>query len=206
MSIRPTDLKESAYEPSETSNLTESEIKKEEVKKKYLFILLFLIIDYLITISIILDDSNIFRDLDNINYVNLLVSGICLTAFYLFILISLILYRVCLAKIIKYLFIVLIGGYFFYLLIMKIIHFVNDFSDLGYLDFIFVSLLLVSLAPKVLFFFFFFFYIVRLVEKYECQKGEEHEEFRQNLENKMGRGDDTNWSKTSMPSEPRISN
>ena len=110
MSIRPTDLKESAYEPSETSNLTESEIKKEEVKKKYLFILLFLIIDYLITISIILDDSNIFRDLDNINYVNLLVSGICLTAFYLFILISLILYRVCLAKIIKYLFIVLIGG------------------------------------------------------------------------------------------------
>ena len=38
MSIRPTDLKESAYEPSETSNLTESEIKKEEVKKNiYLF-------------------------------------------------------------------------------------------------------------------------------------------------------------------------
>jgi hypothetical protein len=206
MSIRPTDLKESAYEPSETSNLTESEIKKEEVKKKYLFILLFLIIDYLITISIILDDSNIFRDLDNINYANLLVSGICLTAFYLFILISLILYRVCLSKIIKYLFLVLIGGYFFYLLIMKIIHFVNDFSDLGYLDFIFVSLLLVSLAPKVLFFCYIDAYIVRLVEKYECQKGEEHEELRQNLENKMVRGDDTNWSKTSMPSEPRISN
>ena len=33
MSIRPTDLKESAYEPSETSNLTESEIKNLIQKK-----------------------------------------------------------------------------------------------------------------------------------------------------------------------------
>ena len=66
-----------------------------------------------------------------------------------------------------------------------------------------MSLLLVSLAPKVLFFCYIDAYIVRLVEKYECQKGEEHEEFRQNLENKMERGDNTNWSKTSLSNEPK---
>ena len=48
-------------------------------------------------------------------------------------------------------------------------------------------------------------FIRNLVEKYDCQKGEEHEDFRQNLENKMGRGDNTNWSKTSLPVDPQRS-
>ena len=49
-------------------------------------------------------------------------------------------------------------------------------------------------------------FIRNLVEKYDCQKGEEHENFKQNLEYKMkGDRDNTNWSKTSLPVDPQRS-
>ena len=202
MSIRPTELKESVYE-SEDSDMTESEIKTEEVKKNYLFMILFIVIDYVITGVIIVHESNIFNQEADINYLFLIINGACLTAFFLFIIISLLFYKVCLSKIIKYLYIIILGAYFVYLLVLKIIYFVNHFDDVIALDWVFLVLLLLTIAPRLFFFCYIDAYIIALVQKYEYQKEEDHEDFKQDLENKMERGDNTNWSKTSLPNEPK---
>jgi hypothetical protein len=204
MSIRPTELKESVYE-SEDSDMTESEIKTEEVKKNYLFMILFIAIDYVITGVIIVHESNIFNSEADINYLFLIIYGACLTAFFLFIIISLLFYKVCLSKIIKYLYIIILGAYFVYLLVLKIIYFVNHFDDVIALDWVFLVLLLLTIAPRLFFFCYIDAYIIALVQKYEYQKEEDHEDLKQALENKMEmeRGDNTNWSKTSLPKEPK---
>ena len=202
MSIRPTELKESVYE-SEDSDMTDSEIKTEEVKKNYLFMILFIAIDYVITGVIIVHESNIFNSEADINYLFLIINGACLTAFFLFIIISLLFYKVCLSKIIKYLYIIILGAYFVYLLVLKIIYFVNHFDDVIALDWVFLVLLLLTIAPRLFFFCYIDAYIIALVQKYEYQKEEDHENFKQDLENKMDRGDNTNWSKTSLPNEPK---
>ena len=202
MSIRPTELKESVYE-SEDSDMTESEIKTEEVKKNYLFMILFIVIDYVITGVIIVHESNIFNQEADINYLFLIINGACLTAFFLFIIISLLFYKVCLSKIIKYLYIIILGAYFVYLLVLKIIYFVNHFDDVIALDWVFLVLLLLTIAPRLFFFCYIDAYIIALVQKYEYQKEEDHEKFKQDLENNMERGDNTNWSKTSLPNEPK---
>ena len=202
MSIRPTELKESVYE-SEDSDMTESEIKTEEVKKNYLFMILFIVIDYVITGVIIVHESNIFNSEADINYLFLIINGACLTTFFLFIIIALLFYKVCLSKIIKYLYIIILGAYFVYLLVLKIIYFVNHFDDVGTLDIVFLILLLLTIAPRLFFFCYIDAYIIALVQKYEYQKEEDHEDFKQDLENKMERGDNTNWSKTSLPNEPK---
>ena len=202
MSIRPTELKESVYE-SEDSDMTESEIKTEEVKKNYLFMILFIAIDYVITGVIIVHESNIFNSEADINYLFLIINGACLTAFFLFIIIALLFYKVCLSKIIKYLYIIILGAYFVYLLVLKIIYFVNHFDDVIALDWVFLVLLLLTIAPRLFFFCYIDAYIIALVQKYEYQKEEDHEDFKQDLENKMERGDNTNWSKTSLPNEPK---
>ena len=202
MSIRPTELKESVYE-SEDSDMTESEIKTEEVKKNYLFMILFIAIDYVITGVIIVHESNIFNSEADINYLFLIINGACLTAFFLFIIIALLFYKVCLSKIIKYLYIIILGAYFVYLLVLKIIYFVNHFDDVIALDWVFLVLLLLTIAPRLFFFCYIDAYIIALVQKYEYQKEEDHEDFKQDLENKMDRGDNTNWSKTSLPNEPK---
>ena len=202
MSIRPTELKESVYE-SEDSDMTESEIKTEEVKKNYLFMILFIVIDYVITGVIIVHESNIFNSEADINYLFLIINGACLTAFFLFIIIALLFYKVCLSKIIKYLYIIILGAYFVYLLVLKIIYFVNHFDDVIALDWVFLVLLLLTIAPRLFFFCYIDAYIIALVQKYEYQKEEDHEKFKQDLENNMERGDNTNWSKTSLPNEPK---
>ena len=201
MSIRPTELKESAYE-SVDSDLSESEIKKKEVKANYKYLVLFVGIDFVITICIILHESGVFEgEINSLPF--LLINTISVTVFFLFILISLLLFRVCLSKVIKYIYLVIVSGYFIYLLVLKIIFFVNHFDDIVTLDLIFLFLLLVTVVPRVFFFCYIDSFIRNLVEKYDCQRGEEHEDFRQNLENKMERGDNTNWSKTSLPAEPK---
>ena len=202
MSIRPTELKESVYE-SEDSDMTESEIKTEEVKKNYFFMILFIAIDYVITGVIIVHESNIFNSEADINYLFLIINGACLTAFFLFIIIALLFYKVCLSKIIKYLYIIILGAYFVYLLVLKIIYFVNHFDDVIALDWAFLVFLLLTIAPRLFFFCYIDAYIIALVQKYEYQKEEDHEKFKQDLENNMERGDNTNWSKTSLPNEPK---
>ena len=200
MSIRPTEIKETIYE-SANSDMKDSEIKKQVAKKKYYFIILFTSIDYVIIICNILYESNIFYSNKGNNYIFLVINAACFTAFFLFIIISLLCYNVCLSKIAKYLYIGLSSIYFIYLLVLKIIYFINNFSNIEHLDTIFLILLLITIIPKLFFFCYIDAYIVALVEKDECEKGEEHEDFRQNLENKMERGDNTNWSKTSMPND-----
>jgi hypothetical protein len=202
MSIRPTELKESVYE-SEDSDMTESEIKTEEVKKNYLFMILFIVIDYVITGVIIVHESNIFNSDAENNYLFLIINGGCFTAFFLFIIISLLLYKVCLSKIIKYLYVIILGAYFVYFLVLKIIYFVNHFDEVGILDIIFLILLLITIIPRLFFFCYIDAYIIALVQKYEYKKEEDHEVFKQALENEMERGDNTNWSKTSLPNEPK---
>ena len=119
MSIRPTEINNQMYE-SRATDMTESEIKKEDLKKKYLFLLLFIVIDYLITILVIFQESNVFKEAEN-NYLFLSINSIGFTLFELFILISLALFRVYLSKVIKYLYIVIIFIYFFFLLIKKFV-------------------------------------------------------------------------------------
>ena len=202
MSIRPTELKESVYE-SEDSDMTESEIKTGEVKKNYLFMILFIIIDYIITGFIIIHESNIFNSDADINYIFLIINGAGLTVFFLFIIISLLFYNVCLSKIIKYLYVFILAAHFIYLLVLKIIYFVNHFDELGTLDIVFLILLLLTIAPRLFFFCYIDAYIIALVQRSEYQKEEAHEYFKQDLENKMERGDNTNWSKTSLPNNPK---
>ena len=201
MSIRPTEINNPMF-VSGVSDLAESEIKKGELKKKYIFLLLFLVIDYIMTIFTIFQESNIFKEGDN-NYTFLAINAICFTVFDLFILISLSLFRVYLSKVIKYLFLIIIFIYFFFLLIKKIAFFVNNLDDVSLIDVLFLFFLLISIVPKLLFFCSIDSFIVKLMETNECQREEDHEDFRQNLENKMERGDNTNWSKTSLPNEPR---
>ena len=201
MSIRPTDLKDQAYIPV-GPDISESEIKKKELKKYYLFLILFVAIDFIITTFVILHESNIFSDGEK-NYIFLSINLACFTIFILFIIISLNLYRLCLSKIVKYLYISLISIYFFYILILKLIFFVNDFDDVAIIDIVIFFLFLSSIIPKVFFFHYIGVFINILIEKYECQRGEEHDEFKDNIANKMDRGDNTNWSKTSLPSEVR---
>ena len=204
MSIRPSDFKETMYAPTEESSMSESEIKKQEVKRNFRFVILFLVIDYVMTVCVIVDESNIFGkkkvSYDSVPYLIGCIAG--LTVFFIFIIISLLFYRVGLAKVIKYIYLGICGAYFILLLVMKIMYFVNHFDDLTFLDILFLLILVLTIIPKIFFFCYIGNYIIRLVEKYEAQKGEEHEDFRNNLENKMERGDATNWSKTSLPNQP----
>ena len=203
MSIRPTDLKEPVYEAE--PDLAESEIKKKELKINYILLITFLSLDLVITIIIILHESNVFNQ-GEIHLVFLLVNIIIFTVFSLFVFISITLFKEDLAKIVKFLHIILTMLYLGYLLIKKIIYFANNFKSIGVFDVIFIFLLLLTIIPRVLFYVYIKKYIVILKEKNECQIGEEHEDFRQNLENKMERGDNTNWSKTSLPSDKRTTN
>ena len=205
MSIRPTEINNPMF-VSGVSDLAESEIKKGELKKKYLFLLLFLLIDYIMTIFNIFQESNIFRGEEENDYTFLSINAICFTVFEVFILISLSLFRIFLSKVIKYLFLIIIFLYFFFLLIRKIIFFVNHFEEVSIIDLLFLFLLLISIVPKLFFFGSIDGFIIKLLEKNECQREEDHEDFRQDLENKMERGDNTNWSKTSLPNEPRTTN
>ena len=202
MSIRPTEINNPIFE-SNAPDMTESEIKIQQLKKKYLIIALFVTIDYIITLMVIFQESNIFKEDEN-DYIFLSVNSIIFTLFDLFILISLSFFRVYLSKVIKYLFIVIIYIYFFFLLIRKIVFFVNNFDDVSVIDLLFLFLLLVSIFPKIFFLCYIDPFILLMIEKNECQRQEEHEDFRQNLENKMERGDNTNWSKTSLPSDTRV--
>ena len=203
MSIRPTDLKEPVYDAE--PDMSEIEIKKKDLKTSYILLITFLSIDLVVTIVIILHESNVFNK-NEIDLVFLLVNIILFTAFYLFVFISISLFKEDFSKIVKFLHIILTMLYLGYLLIKKIIYFVKNFKSIGVFDVVFLFLLLLTIIPKVLFYVFIKRYIVILREKNECQRGEEHEDFRQNLENKMERGDNTNWSKTSLPTDKRTSN
>ena len=200
MSIRPTEMIEPTFEPE--PDITETEIKKKELGKHYIILIILLAIDLIITILIILQESNIFNNEEN-DITFLLVNIILFTVFILFILISLSFFRVCLSMVIKYVYGIFLLIYLFYFIIRKIIFFVNYFDDVEIIHVLFFFLVLVTIIPRVFFYNYIDIFINKIKEKYECQMGEEHEDFRQDLANKMERGDNTNWSKTSLPNDPK---
>ena len=200
MSIRPTDIKEPIFEAE--PDITETEIKKKELIKYYIILIIILAIDLIITITIILQESNVFDNEEN-DLTFLLVNIILFTVFILFVLISLSFFRVCLSMVIKYVYGIFLLIYLFYFVVRKIIFFVNYLDDVNIVHVLFFFLVLLTIIPRVFFYNLIDNFIIKIKEKYECQMGEEHEDFRQDLANKMERGDNTNWSKTSLPNDPK---
>ena len=149
MSIRPKDMKEPTFEPE--PDITETEIKKKELRKHYIILIILLVIDLIITILIILQESNIFNNEEN-DITFLLVNIILFTVFILFILISLSLFRVCLSMVIKYVYGIFLLIYLFYFIIRKIIFFVNYFDDVEIIHVLFFFLVLVTIIPRVIFY------------------------------------------------------
>ena len=66
---------------------------------------------------------------------------------------------------------------------------------------VFLVITLLIIIPRLIVYHFIKLLIIKINEIEDCKKGEEHDQFRQNLENKMERGENTNWSKTSLSSE-----
>jgi len=200
MSIRPSERKESAYSTVE-SPPTDLELKTKEAKAIYLFMLIFVGIDYFLSVLIIIKESYFFRN-DKDNDITLfLIKTISITVFFLFIIISLVFFNLKLTKIIRYFYIIIVILYYVFEIFLNIKNFVTNFKDSDWMDILFFLFVLLTIIPRLFFFYNIDLLIIKINEIEDCKKGEEHDNFRENLENKMERGEDTNWSKTSLPSE-----
>ena len=200
MSIRPTERKDSAYSAVEAPP-SDVELKKKEAKNIYYIMLIFIAIDYILTSLIIIKESYFFKSDKENEIILFLIKIILVTVFFLFVVISLIFLNIKLTKIMKYIFIIITVLYYIFEIIISIKYFIDNFSDLYWLDILFFLLFLITIIPRIFFIYYIGLLIIKINEMKEYQKGEEHDNFRQNLENKMERGDDTNWSKTSLPTE-----
>lgn len=199
MSIRPSERKESNYSAVE-SPPSDLELKTKEAKNIFLFLLIFIGIDYILDLLIISKESNFFNDKEN-EIALFVIKLVCLTVFFLFVIISLSLFNVKLTKIVRYVYIIVLGLYFIFEVIWSIKEFVQHYSDSNWVDFLCFLLILLTLIPRIFFFYNADALIIKITEIDDCKSGEAHDKFRENLENKMERGEDTNWSKTSLPSE-----
>ena len=200
MSIRPTDGNDSSYSVVQTP-MTDLELKTKEAKQKYYFMLILIGIDYLISVLVIIKESYFFKSDKENDIALFLIKLLSLTAFFLFIAISLFFLNLRLTKVIKYIYIIVLGLYYIFELFMNIKYFIQHFSESDWMDMVFFLFILLTIIPRLIFFYNLDGLIVRIVEIDDFRNGEEHDKLRQNLENKMERGEDTNWSKTSLPSE-----
>ena len=201
MSIRPTERKESAFSAVEAPP-SDLELRIKEAKKIYYNMLIFLGIDYLLSVLIIIKESNLLSDDEN-DYTLLIIKTVSLTVFFLFLMISLCFFKLRLTKIIKYIYIIIVILYYLYELFVNVKGFIKEFSDTNWVDMVAFLFTLLTIIPRIFFFYDVDLLIIKIVEIDDCRKGEEHDNFRENLENKMERGEDTNWSKTSLPTEKR---
>ena len=201
MSIRPTERKESAFSAVEAPP-SDLELRIKEAKKIYYNMLIFLGIDYLLSVLIIIKESNLLSDDEN-DYTLLIIKTVSLTVFFLFFMISLCFFKLRLTKIIKYIYIIIVILYYLYELFVNVKGFIKEFSDTNWVDMVAFLFALLTIIPRIFFFYNIDLLIIKIVEIDDCRKGEEHDNFRENLENKMERGEDTNWSKTSLPTEKR---
>ncbi len=201
MSIRPTERKESAFSAVEAPP-SDLELRIKEAKKIYYNMLIFLGIDYLLSVLIIIKESNLLSDDEN-DYTLLIIKTVSLTVFFLFLIISLCFFKLRLTKIIKYIYIIIVILYYLYELFVNVKGFIKEFSDTNWVDMVAFLFALLTIIPRIFFFYDVDLLIIKIVEIDDCRKGEEHDNFRENLENKMERGEDTNWSKTSLPTEKR---
>jgi len=199
MSIRPTEKPEFSYSTEEAPP-TDRELKTKEAKAIYYMLLLFAGIDYVISVLIIINESNFFDSDEENDYFSFIIKLSCLTIFMLFFLLSLFFFNLQLTKIIKIVYIVSIIIYYCYEFYSIIALFVDEHFKSDWIDALFFIFVILTIIPRILFFCYIDTLIKKLIEIDDIKKGEEHDKFRQNLENKMER-DDTNWSKTSLTSE-----
>ena len=199
MSIRPTEIPENSYSAEEAPP-TDRELKTKEAKIIYYMLLLFAGIDYIISVLVIINESNFFDAEAENEYFLFIIKLSCYTVFTLFVVLSLFLFNLQLTKIIKIVYIVCILIYYCYEFYSIIALFINDEFNSDWIDVLFFIFVIITIIPRVLFFCYIDTLIKKLIEIDDIKKGEEHDKFRQNLENKMER-DDTNWSKTSLTSE-----
>ena len=200
MSIRATERIESVYSNIE-SPPSDLELKTKEAKSINNLLFIFISIDYILSVLIIINECNIFKNKEN-DFIMLLIKVISLTLFYSLIIISLILLKQKLAKVLRYIYLAFAILYFLFELFLNVIIYMKEIPDNYWFDILFFILILITMIPRILFFYYFGLLIRKIIEIDDCKKGEEHDKFRQNLENRMERGD-TNWSKTSLPSEKR---
>lgn len=196
MSIRPTERPESSYSTQEAPP-TDRELKTKEAKIIYYILLLFAGIDYILSVLIIINESNFFDTDEENDYLSFIIKLICITVFTAFVLLSLFFFNLQLTKIIKIVYIAFILIYYCYELYSIISLFIDGDIKSDWIDILFFFFVILTIVPRVLFFCYIDTLIKKLNEIDDIKKGEEHDTFRQNLENKMER-DDTNWSKTSL--------
>lgn len=199
MSIRPTERKDYAYSSVEAP-LTDIELKTKEAKNRYYKIILIIGIDYFFSSLIIINESYFFNDKEN-EILLFIIQVSCFTVFLLFIIISLLFLNKQFTKIVKYIYILVLALYYIFELFWQIRYLVQYFDDAKWLDMVFLVITLLIIIPRLIVYHFINLLIIKINEIEDCKKGEEHDQFRQNLENKMERGENTNWSKTSLSSE-----
>ena len=211
MSIRPSENKYSSYSPNE-SPPTDLELKIKEAKSILCLLLIFISIDYILTVLIIINQCNIFKTKEN-NILLLLIQLISITVCYILIFvslyISLLLLKQNLTKIIRYVFLVVFTIlYFLFEIFLTVKNFIDNYPDVNWVDILFMVLLILSIVPRILFFYYIGSLIIKINEGDDCKKGEEHEDLKKKLTNKMETEDreDSNWSKRSLNSEKKIKN
>ena len=202
MSIRPTERKDSEYSAMETPP-SDRELKERETKKKYYFILLFAGIDYILCVLIIINESNFFNTKEENDILLFIIKISCITIFFLFIVISLLFFKLKFTKIFKYIYLLISILYYLFQIFTNISNFISENSKGDWVDMLFFLFILLTIIPRIFLFYYIGLLILKLNEIYDIKKGEEHDKFRQNLENRMERGD-TNWSKTSLSSERKM--
>ena len=196
MSLRPTENKIPGYNLMDAPP-TDSELKTKEANSILYMLLIFILIDYILTVLLIIYECNIFGGGDN-NILLLIIELISITVCYTLIYLSLLLKKQQLAKIIRYIYLfAIVIIYFAFELVMTVINFVKNFSDINWVDVVFAIIVILTLPPRILFFYYTGPLIIKISEIDDIKKGEEQDKFRNDLENKMGR-DDTDWSKTSL--------
>ena len=196
MSIRPTQQIDSyARLPS----VTDKEIRTREAKDSYYHILIIIIIDFIISALMIVQECGIFSGKDN-KYLFMIIELSIITIFFILISILLALLRPLLSIFIKYIYLILGGIYYIYKIIFHIFYMISNFEDVYWLDFLFVFLALVSIVPRVLFWYNANILIPKVKLIADCKDGEDHDKLLQKVGSKMDRGD-TVWSSIGGKSE-----
>ena len=199
MSIRPTEAKDSGFTSVE-SPPTDLELKTKEAKARYCRMLIYMGIDYIMCTLITIKQGNFFTNKENEIFL-FIIHISCLTAFFLFMSISLLFLNKKLTKIVKYIYIVIASLYYAFEIFINIKYFIQHFDKTDWLDILFFFIILLTLIPRLFVFHYIDSLIFKICEIDDCKKGEEHDKFRRDLENKMERDEPTNWSKTSLPAE-----
>ena len=197
MSIRPTQQLDSyATLPS----VSDKEIRTKEAKSIYYRILIFIIIDLILSIIIILHEWGVFSDKDT-NYLILIIESSIVTIFFILISILLSCLRPLLSISVKYIYIILGFFYYIYNIIFHIIYFVNNSEDIYWLDFLFMFLVLINVTPRIFFWYYINLFIPKVKLIVDCKDGEDHDKLLQKVGNKMDRGD-TEWSRAGNSERP----